>query len=372
MEYSNAEPRLSMYLHAKACKNGTPLAGTFEITPRCNFDCKMCYVHLSAAEQQKRGRELSADEWLGIADAARSRGMLFLLITGGEPLIRPDFKYLLSELKKMGILVSVNSNGSLIDRDWLDFFKHEPPFRFNITLYGGENATYERLCGRPAFDKVTQNIRSLKELGIDVKINASLTQYNAADLARIHAIAEELNAPIQVATYMFPPIRRNEDMIGQNDRFTAEESARYAVSWDKLRFDREQFCKRAEAMRNGLSLPREDACEGTPGEKISCRAGRSTFWINWKGDMTPCGMMTFPAVSVPELGFDAAWEKIKAEASEIRLPHECSVCEMKHACSVCAAMCVTETGHFDYKPVYLCDMTRETIRLTLMEAEHED
>lgn len=121
MEFSSTEPRLSSYLHARAYRSGTPLAGNFELTARCNFNCKMCYVHLTAEEQQRRGRELTADEWLAIAQEARSRGMLFLLLTGGEPLIRKDFRYLLTELKKMGLLVSVNSNGSLIDRDWLDF-----------------------------------------------------------------------------------------------------------------------------------------------------------------------------------------------------------------------------------------------------------
>ena len=121
MEFNSVEPRLSTYLHAKACRNGTSLAGNFELTARCNFDCKMCYVHLSAQEQQRRGREVTADEWLTIAEAARRQGMLFLLLTGGEPLLRSDFRYLLTELKKMGLLVSVNSNGSLIDKDWLDF-----------------------------------------------------------------------------------------------------------------------------------------------------------------------------------------------------------------------------------------------------------
>lgn len=121
MEFSSTEPRLSSYLHARACRSGTPLAGNFELTARCNFNCKMCYVHLTAEEQQRRGRELTADEWLAIAQEARSRGMLFLLLTGGEPLIRKDFRYLLTELKKMGLLVSVNSNGSLIDRDCWTF-----------------------------------------------------------------------------------------------------------------------------------------------------------------------------------------------------------------------------------------------------------
>lgn len=367
MENNSAEPRLSSYLHAKACRAGTPLAGNFELTPRCNFNCKMCYVHLSEAEQKRRGAELSADEWLSIAETARSQGMLFLLLTGGEPLIRPDFRYILSELKKMGLMVSINSNASLIDKDMLDFFRHEPPFRFNITLYGASGEAYERLCGSNAFDRVLANIRALKDIGIGVKLNVSLTQYNAADMQGVYEIAESLGTPMQLATYMFPPIRRDTAMVGENDRFSAEEAAKYSVMWDRMRFSEEQFRARAEAMRRGISVSENTDCEGTPGEGIMCRAGRSAFWINWQGIMTPCGMMTEPVASVKKLGFSAAWEATKAATAEIRLPGECAACGYKHACHACAAMCVTETGHFNVKLEYVCRMTHETVRLTLEE-----
>ena len=362
---NSIEPRLSSYLHAKACRDGTPLSGNFELTARCNFNCRMCYVHLTPEEQRRRGRELTTDEWLGIAEAARSRGMLFLLLTGGEPLIRQDFRYILTELKRMGLLVSVNSNASLIDADWLDFFRSEPPFRFNITLYGAGDESYEALCGRPVFSRVVGNIRALKELGADVKLNASMTPWNVRDMAAIYRIAEELGTPMQLATYMFPPVRRNAELIGQNDRFSPEQAAAYSVQWDRLRFTPEVLHKRAEAIEQGLTLPRDETCEGTPGEGISCRAGRAAFWINWQGDMTPCGMMTEPKFSVTELGFDRAWDATRAAAAEIRLPPECVGCRYKHACHACAAMCVSETGCFSGRPDYVCRMTAESVRLTL-------
>ena len=72
---------------------------------------------------------------------------------------------------------------------------------------------------------------------------------------------------------------------------------------------------------------------GTPGEGVSCRAGRSAFWINWQGGMTPCGMMTQPLVSVPELGFARAWEETKAATARIRLPGVCAGCRLKKCVS---------------------------------------
>lgn len=101
----------------------------------------------------------------------------------------------------------------------------EPPFRFNITLYGASDAAYERLCGRPMFARVTENIRALRELGVGVKLNVSMTPYNVADMAEIYRIAQELGTPMQLATYMFPPIRRDEALVGSNDRFTACQAA---------------------------------------------------------------------------------------------------------------------------------------------------
>ena len=124
-------------------------------------------------------------------------------------------------------------------------------------------------------------------------------------------------------------------------------------------------------MKQGMALPSEDEdCQGTPGEGVMCRAGRSAFWINWQGGMTPCGMMTQPIFSVPEMGFARAWEETKAATEKIRLPGECAGCRLMEVCHACAAMCVTETGRFDVKPEYVCRMTHETVRRTIEEAEN--
>lgn len=85
-------PKLLDYFHARGKRFGLPIAGNFELTARCDFNCKMCHVHLTEAEQRRRGRELAAQEWIALGEAAKRAGTVFLLLTGGEPFLRPDVR----------------------------------------------------------------------------------------------------------------------------------------------------------------------------------------------------------------------------------------------------------------------------------------
>lgn len=364
------EPYLSRYLHHKAGQKGIPVMGNFELTPRCNFRCRMCYVHLTEEEARKRGSELSTEEWMEIAEEAKAQGMMFLLLTGGEPLLRHDFIPLYTALKKMGFLISINSNGSLVDGEALDCLRENPPYRMNITLYGGSNESYERLCGVPSFDRVIHNVDALCEAGIMVRLNASLTPYNRGELEKIYQIAEEKKLQIRATAYMNPPIRVNDQMAGtQSNRFSPEDAAKCTVKIDRLRYTQENFCRRAEGLLQGILPPTDEDCEGISGTKMRCRAGKSSFWMTWNGMMLPCGMLTTPAVDVRKVGFTAAWQNVRELTDEIRLPAECTICPHRKICSVCAAMCQSETGFFEKRPEYICRMTQAL--LYEMQREYE-
>ena len=373
----SVEPRISKYLFVKAAKNRIPLSGTFEISPCCNLNCRMCYVRKSHKEVQEAGGEKIVEQWLDIAKECKEAGMLFLLLTGGEPFLYKDFKLLYTELKKMGFMVSINTNGTLINEEVVEWLKKDPPYRMQITLYGGSNETYERLCrDKNGFDRTTKAINMLKEAGISIKINASMTQHNIDDLDKIYEFAKENNIDVQATSYMFPPTRRDEKSIGIGDRFTAKEAALNSVKIDKLRLKKEEFESRAIAMKNGLiSFKSEtDDCESLEihkdmnneeGEKLHCRAGKSGFWINWKGEMTACGMMNWPASYPFKDGLLKSWNEIIDETDKIRMPKKCTSCEKKFACSVCAASVVTETGDFSIAPKYICTMTEKIIEETV-------
>lgn len=364
MNKKNTEPYISTYLHSKGRRLGLPIAGNFELTARCNFNCPMCYVHMTQEQVDAAGKELTAQQWLEIAKAAKDRGMVFALLTGGEPLVRKDFFEIYDGMREMGILISINSNGSMLRGKILEKFLEAPPVRFNISLYGGSNETYRNMCGIPAYTLVKENIRALRQAGVDVSLNLSITPYNKDDLAQIYTDAAELDVNVRASSYMYPPVRLPGGQYGCGNRLSCEESAKYSVEWDKLRFTEEEFALRAEALAQRTGIEQE-GCPVEEGEGVRCRAGTSSFWMTWDGRMLPCGMMTTPMAKPLEIGFDAAWEQIRRETAKIRSPGKCMGCDYKDICGACAAVYYTETGKFDAVPEYVCRRAEEIVKQTL-------
>lgn len=362
-ELENHEFPISRYLSQKAARMSSPLNGIFELTGRCNFNCKMCYVHNQsqqdvAAMQQK---ELSVSQWVKIAEQAREAGLVFLLLTGGEAMLRKDFLQLYQKLSTMGFRLVINSNGSLLTQSVLDCFSKYPPARVNVSVYGASNESYQSLCGVSAHDRVVQGIHALRQMDVPVRILMTITPDNVQDMEAVYALSRQEETLIEMTSYCFPPIRLHDNTWGENcARFSAEEAGKVMAKRDRLLLQDDQ--KFAEKGRMMLTQTGQCLVEGAfpeeehIGEPSSCGAARNSFWITWDGKMRPCGLMDHPQANVLEVGFDAAWQQMKKEIEKIRLPYECRHCPDKELCRPCAAMCLCETGHWDRKPEYLCRM----------------
>lgn len=362
---------LTDLLFEKAARGGIPLSGTFELTPMCNFSCRMCYVRKTAEEVHRSERSMMRlEEWLRIAGQAREAGMLYLLLTGGEPLVWPDFWPLYERLVEMGFLVSVNTNGSLIDAEALEHLKAFPPRRLNITLYGASDETYGLLCqAKDAFSRVKDALLNLKAAGIPVRLNCSLTPYNVADLEKIVAFAKEHDFYLEATTYMFPPLRRDAAMVGQNDRFTPEEAAFFRLKLARLQQGEEEYLKYLKYICKTMGFPAglDEGCTDAGDGRILCRAGRAAFWVTWDGWLMPCGMMMEPKLEMAGRSFAKAWEELAQVASGIRLSGLCKNCRNRMVCHSCAAMAQTESGKLSGVPLYLCRMAEEMRRLAMEE-----
>lgn len=162
---STSYSRFVDYLTYKAIQTGTPLSGTFELTARCNLDCKMCYIHKRANDPAAKREELTTEQWIALAKAAQEQGMLLLLLTGGEPFVRRDFFDIYDACTALGLSVSINTNGTCITPEIIKRLKRNAPARINITLYGASSETYEKLCGdASAYERAYQAVLACRKL----------------------------------------------------------------------------------------------------------------------------------------------------------------------------------------------------------------
>ena len=376
------EATVKNHLYQKAVRCGIPLHSTFELTARCNFRCPMCYVRLSAEEQRRRGRELTGAEWISIAEQVKRAGTVFLLLTGGEPLLHPDFCQIYEKLSQMGFVINVNSNAALIDEEQLALFRKYPPRRFNITLYAASAEGYRRQCGMPAYDDVLRGIRLLRDNGCSVRISLTLTPTNRAELPELLRMAQALGTSVQASFYLSPPVRVNPDMTGKNLRLPPEDAAALQLEYNRLRLGEPAFSEYAQRILAAAAAPQKGAepigeknaaastaAAGTEarGAPVQCRAGRAACWIDWQGNLLSCGELAAPSESLLSCSFDEAWQRLRAAVSDIRLAPACAACPLQSICSPCAAKNFTETGSFEKRPDYVCELTHAYVELLRSE-----
>lgn len=212
-------------------------------------------------------------------------------------------------------------------------------------------------------------IRLLTEAKIPVVINASMIPENACDLEKIVAIGKELGLNTRVATYMFPPMRREKETA--DSRFTSDVSAEMFLRKIKCQYSPEEYMEFAEGKLAGLAKLEEcdDVGEGST-EFMRCRAGRCSFWVNWEGEMTACGMMNFPMVTKPfEEPFRDCWMRLTDAVRTTPVLNGCTDCDKRDICHPCVAMIYGETGTIDQKAPYLCNLADRILEIMKQERE---
>ena len=342
----------------RAGEKRTPLMGGFELTPYCNLSCKMCLVR-----ESKPGLPvLTGRQWLDIGGQAIQAGTLFGVISGGEPLLHPDFRMIYSGLKKMGMVITINTNGTLIDENMADFLAADMPRRMNITLYGPDEQTYQALCGDgQAFHRVIHAIELLKARNVPIRINIVPNRINYSGVEGMLAICGRYNLPMEMTTYMFEPIRKLTPEK-QQYRLSPEERAAAQVMGDAYMLGRNGFLTRKTICYELLQHHQEP---DDPGAKsmVHCQAGLCSYWICWNGKMNACVCMTKPQADVEKMGFAAAWEETKKERDGIRVSSKCDGCSLSIFCQNCAAMSLHENGDFGQVPRSACETTMAYVRM---------
>ena len=197
----------SQLFHEKIGNLRLPLSGSIEVTRRCNLQCAHCFLNLPAADRSAREHELSLGEWRDIIDQIVAEGCLWLLLTGGEPLLRPDFLDLYTYAKQKGLFITLFTNGTLITPAIADHLARWRPFAVEITVYGRTEETYEAVTGVPgSYERCVQAIHLLRDRKINLTLKTMVTRLNRHELAGMKDWATGLGLTFRYDAVLSPRI----------------------------------------------------------------------------------------------------------------------------------------------------------------------
>ena len=317
--------KVEEFLYLKARVKGIPLAGSFELTPLCNLDCKMCYVHLSHG-QVKKEQLVSTEQWIDIIRQAADAGMMYADITGGECLTHPGFKEIYKYMYSRGIRIAILSNGALINEEIVSLFQQYKPALVQVSLYGSNGEAYKKVTGHDVFDSVVRAIRLLKEAKVKLRIAITPSIFMDEDKENILKFVRSLDVDYALGTVSLPA--RPE---------TGREVSTIAVAnsvYIDMRRDDEAYRRKLpvqEVKRYDITVP------GLRNRGIPCGAGHCSFHINWKAEMMPCVPFYTVNKSIAQYGYMGAWKEMRKEMEAFRQPAECVDCEHAKLCMTCPA-----------------------------------
>ena len=319
------------FLNFQARMRGVPYNGGFELTPLCNFDCKMCYVHLTKAQMEREAKLLTTDQWIDIMRQAVDSGMMHADLTGGECLSYPGFKEVYLYLVSRGVKVSVLTNGQLITEEMADFFAKYPPSIVQITVYGSDEDAYEHVTGRRAFADVMAAIERLKKRKIRMMLTCTPSRYMQEDTHALLELLRSLDVRYGIGTGSLEPRPDTERIRAE---FAPETALYVKLHKDEKAYMEAKYASVEPVQENSVRIdyvPRGFSAKS----KIPCSSGQCAFHVNWKGEMTPCIPFHTVKRSVFDAGFDTAWAWIKETMAMYEPPKECVDCPERAICVGC-------------------------------------
>ncbi len=329
-------------LKEKMAGRRIPLSGSVELTFRCNLRCAHCYAACGNNPTATR-QELTAGEWQRLFDQMADEGCLWLLLTGGEPLTRPDFADLYLYTKRKGFLLTFFTNGTLVTPRVADLLAEWRPFAMEITLYGRTQATYERITGVPgSYARCMRGIELLMERGIPLRLKTMLLTLNQHELWDIKAYAEELGVQFRFDALVHAGLDGARQPATL--RLAPEEILKFEMA-DTVRWaDWHDFWQRFRDVRSD------------PRYLYTCGAGLRSFHIDPYGRMGVCMTCRAQTYDLRQGAFHAGWSDFLAEVRNQPAPkdYRCHQCELLALCGQCPGWGYLEHGVAGGPVEFLC------------------
>lgn len=356
----NPRRSFNSMLTYKASQSRYLLHVLLELSPICNFSCPFCYVRQSPQEMLNEGKHvLRFSFWKSILDQLFEMGVMYVKFTGGECMLHPDFVEIYEYAAKKGFFVSLISNGSSLTSRILDMFKRFPPSSISITVYGGSERTYQKICGNGEYyQKVMTNLQLLSEANIPFSIQMTVSRDNINDIQKIYELSKRLNVRFSCG-----------HILTSQGQCTEETQEANSVTDDEYE-EMTRFLHRAEnkgKVPSPMPVPQKSNING-----IGCSAGRSIAFINHEGMMYLCVSYQENGISTFEHSLKECWREIVEAADQIPHIEECDGCIHFARCTPCFGAHYYDTGNFTTPSPKICFKRKHPEKAARIEAYYAE
>lgn len=343
MSYSEFGQRLRERIAGRR----VPVSGSMELTFQCNLRCQHCYldgVHDGIPGQE----ELSTEEWYDLLDQMVAEGTLWLLMTGGEPFVRPDFLDIYTYAKRKGFLITIFTNGTLITPEIADYLAEWPPYRIEVTLYGYTKETYECVTGvEGSHARCLQGIELLLARGLPLRLKTMVITLNRHELTAMKAYAEALGVPFRYDATLNAGIDGAEGPKAL--RLPVEEVVRLDMEDPERLSEWREFCDKF------ITPPPH------PERLYNCGAGRTTLHIDPYGALSACLVARWPSCDLRTSSLAQGWREFIGTVIEQprRRDTACAHCKLSALCGQCPGWAQMENGDQEEAVDYLCRLAHQ-------------
>lgn len=335
-------------LHIQATKRNVPISGGLEITQRCHLRCVHCYIDNQPVVYHK---ELSTAEMICLLGQLAESGCLWLLITGGEPLLRGDFSEIYQEAKELGMIITVFTSATNLTEEVADLLAEYPPFLVEATLHGSSETTFDGISGVPgSFLRFQNGLTLLRERGVPFHLKMVMMKQNVHEVEAASRLAYELGAE----DFRFDPMV-NADFSHSSKAEGLRISVEEALGLDLLEPYRSRWKK---VYRTAKS--KQAADQTSEALLFPCRAGKCSFTVSADGQLLPCVLMRTPSYDLRRVTFSEAWAELNryANTTRMRSDNPCLGCAVE-LCSKCPAWGSLEHGDPNAKSRFACALEQK-------------
>ncbi len=300
-----------------------PLNVHLDLTWKCNERCVHCYL------DEKSSSELTTVEVYRILDQLAEAGTLFLIVSGGESMLRRDIFDILSYARSKSFDLTLKTNGTLVKDSEARRLAELRMRRVAISLYSHRPEIHDSITRLPgSFARTIESIRLLRSYGVRVDLSAPLMRDNAEDGAGVKALANDLGAALKFAPNIRP--KMGGDAAPLLVRLSSEALRR--VYNDPLLFEEKEFAS---------APPDENWRDAVP-----CGAGHNACYISPEGNLLPCASFPIVCGNLRVTDFQEIWRsspKLR-EIRQIRNRdlHVCGTCTTASSCSRCPGLALVD------------------------------